>query len=97
LLTAGARPDIIIAATHGLFVGEARAMLCHEAIREVIVTDSVAADRSWPRLRVVSIAPLLAAAIRIILSGGSLSELYQDVPTTNATIPHPDERGRMQC
>ena len=60
LLAAGARPEIIVAASHGLFVGEARAKLSHEAIREVFVTDSVAADRSWPRLRVVPIAPLIA-------------------------------------
>ncbi len=49
---------------------------------EVIVTDSVAVDRSWPRLRVVSIAPLLAAAIRNILTGGSFSDLYQHIPTS---------------
>jgi phosphoribosylpyrophosphate synthetase len=47
----------------------------------VFVTDSVAVDRSWPTLRIVSIAPLVAAAIRQVLAGGSLSDLYQDVPT----------------
>ncbi len=94
LLAAGARPDINIAASHGLFVGEARAMLSHEAIREVIVTDSVAADRSRSRLHVVSIASLLAAAIRISLSGGSLSDLYQDVPTTLEHIPWTDSIAR---
>ena len=34
LLAAGARPEIVVAASHGLFVGEARARLSHEAIRE---------------------------------------------------------------
>ena len=42
LLAAGARPEIIVAASHGLFVGEARARLGHEVIQEVFVTDSVA-------------------------------------------------------
>jgi len=82
LLAAGALPEITVAATHGLFVGEARAKLSHKAISEVFVTDSVAVDRSWPTLRVVSIAPLVAAAIRQVLAGGSLGDLYQDVPTT---------------
>jgi ribose-phosphate pyrophosphokinase len=83
LLDAGARPDIRVAATHGLFIGEAQAKLDHEAIREVFVTDSVALDQSWPRLRVVSIAPLLAAAIREVRIGGSLSDLgidHHDAP-----------------
>jgi ribose-phosphate pyrophosphokinase len=87
LLAAGARPDITIAASHGLFVGEARRMLSHKAIREVIVTDSVTVDRSWSRLCVVSIAPLLAAAIRDILTGRALSDLYQDVPGAPEHVP----------
>ena len=77
LLAAGARPEIVVAATHGLFVGEARAKLSHEAIREVFVTDSVALnDPSWPHLHVVSIAPLIAGAIRRILGDHSLRDLY---------------------
>jgi ribose-phosphate pyrophosphokinase len=81
LLAAGARPDITIAATHGLFVGEARTRMGLEAIREVLVTDTVAAtDRAWPQLQIVSVAPLLAAAIRRIQSDGSLGDLFRDAP-----------------
>ena len=77
LVAAGARPEIIVGATHGLFVGEARAKLNHEAIREVFVTDSVTLnDPSWPHLHVVSIAPLIAGAIRRILGDHSLGDLY---------------------
>ena len=77
LLAAGARPEIVVAATHGLFVGEARAKLNHEAIREVFVTDSVALnDPSWPHLHVVSVAPLIAGAIRRLLGDQSLGDLY---------------------
>jgi ribose-phosphate pyrophosphokinase len=77
LLAAGARPEITVAATHGLFVGAARAKLGHEAVREVLVTDTVPRDdRSWPQLRRVSVAPLLAAAIRRLRADGSLSDLY---------------------
>lgn len=87
LLRAGARPEIVVAATHGLFVGDAWATLAHEAIREVFVTDSLAPARPDPRLRVVGIAPLIAAAIRQMLAGGSLGELYHDVPGGHAATP----------
>ncbi len=97
LLAAGARPEIVVAASHGLFVGEAQAKLSHEAIQDVFVTDSVAPDRSWPRLRVVPIAPLIAEAIRRLHAGGSLGNLHNDAPTPGATIPHPDEKARTPC
>jgi ribose-phosphate pyrophosphokinase len=97
LLEAGARREIVVAASHGLFVGEARAKLSHEAIREVFVTDSVSPDRSWPRLRVVPIAPLIAQAIRRLHAGESLGDLFQDAPTPGAPILHPDERRRTPC
>jgi ribose-phosphate pyrophosphokinase len=41
LLAAGARPEIVVAATHGLFVLDARKKLSHPAVRDVFVTDSV--------------------------------------------------------
>jgi ribose-phosphate pyrophosphokinase len=80
LLEAGARPEIWIAATHGLFVGGARARLAHPAIREIWVTDTVAHavahDRqAWPQLHIVSVAPLLADALRQIHADGSLREM----------------------
>ena len=75
LLAAGARPEITVAATHGLLLRDARDNLAHEAVREVIVTDTVAAGRSWRQLRVISVAPLIAGAIRQFLADGSLSDL----------------------
>jgi ribose-phosphate pyrophosphokinase len=77
LLAAGARPEITVAATHGLFVGGARARLSVEAVREVVVTDTVAfADAPWPKLTVASVGPLLVAAIRRLRADGSLGDLY---------------------
>jgi ribose-phosphate pyrophosphokinase len=71
LLDAGARPEIWIAATHGLFVAGARAKLAHAGIREIWVTDTVAHDsQAWPQLHVVSVAPLLADAFRQIHADG---------------------------
>jgi ribose-phosphate pyrophosphokinase len=76
LLEAGARPEITVAATHGLLVEGAREHLTHEAVREVLVTDTVRIEgKGWTNLRVVSVAPLIAAAIRRFLVDGSLSDL----------------------
>jgi ribose-phosphate pyrophosphokinase len=76
LLEAGAREEIIVAATHGLFINGAKEFLRWTGVSEVIVTDTVArSDDLWPELRVVSIAPLLAAAIRRFMADGSLGDL----------------------
>jgi ribose-phosphate pyrophosphokinase len=76
LLRAGARPEFTIVATHGLLLDSAWEHLNHEYVREVVVTDTVAAkEKDWPKLRVVSVAPLIAGAIRRFLIDGSLSDL----------------------
>jgi ribose-phosphate pyrophosphokinase len=74
LLAAGARPEIIVTATHGLFVLDARKKLSHPAVREVFVTDTIN-QTDWPQLNVVSIAPLIAGAVRRFLANGSLGKL----------------------
>jgi ribose-phosphate pyrophosphokinase len=77
LLNAGVRPDITIAATHGLFIAGARAKLSHQSIRAVFVTDTVATQETdWRQLQVVSIAPLIAKAIQRFLSDGSIGDLF---------------------
>ena len=69
LLAAGARSEIIVAATHGLFVVDA-------AVRKVFVTDTVrVSEQNWPQLHVISIAPLIAGAVQRFLADGSLDEL----------------------
>jgi ribose-phosphate pyrophosphokinase len=77
LLNAGAKPEITVAATHGLLVGDARDRLRHPAIRTVLVTDTVPLDEcEGLPLRVVSVAPLVAGAIRRLLAAGSLSDVF---------------------
>ena len=77
LLKAGARPEITIAATHGVFVEGCRDKLSHKAVREVLVTDTIAvAAQGWEQLKVVSVAPLLASAIRRFAADGSIRDLY---------------------
>jgi len=68
------------AATHGLFVGDAAAMVTDSALDGVVVTDTVPPFRLpaalvADRLTVLPAAPLFAEAIRRMHEGGSLSEL----------------------
>jgi ribose-phosphate pyrophosphokinase len=66
-----------VAATHGLLVGDARERLERAGVREVVVTDTVdVLCRDWPRLRCVSLAPLLAEAVRRMVSHGSITEMF---------------------
>lgn len=73
VLDAQCVPAIRVAATHGLFVGQAFERLGQLPIERVIVTDSVnvAAPSAFP-IESVSLAPVLAQAIRAIDSGQSL-------------------------
>jgi ribose-phosphate pyrophosphokinase len=78
LLRAGARPEIWITATHGLLLEGARDNLGNETVRAILVTDTVAPHHaSWPQLEVISVAPLIGAALQRIHSDGSFSELYR--------------------
>jgi ribose-phosphate pyrophosphokinase len=77
LPAAGARPELYIAATHGLFTEAAQQRLSHPAVRSVAVTDSVRQTRlQWPTLRVLSVSRLLADAISRIMTAGSMTDLF---------------------
>jgi ribose-phosphate pyrophosphokinase len=76
LLAAGARPEMIVAATHGLLLVGARAKLEHPAVRAVFVTDTISVtEKDWLQLHVVSIAPLLASALTRFLADDSIGDL----------------------
>lgn len=79
LLAAGARPEITLVIIHPLLTGDAPARLDQPHIARMLVTDSVylPADRRPPCLEVVSIAPLLAEAIRRTHDERSVSPLFQ--------------------
>jgi ribose-phosphate pyrophosphokinase len=69
LLERGARADFAVAATHGLFVDGARERLDPLPIREIVVTDTIESRESgWEKLRVVSTAPLIGAALKRFIS-----------------------------
>jgi ribose-phosphate pyrophosphokinase len=75
---AGAMPEHIVAATHAVLVPGALDKIGNVGVRELLVTDSIE-PRGDPTARlqptIISIAPLLATAIRRLLDGGSLREL----------------------
>lgn len=78
LLQSGARPEIIVAATHGVLVEGVRARLKHPALREILVTDTITPRPSdWPQIEVISIAPLLATVIQRLAAAESISDLYE--------------------
>ncbi|MFW6200987.1 MAG: ribose-phosphate diphosphokinase [Gemmatimonadota bacterium] len=65
LTEAGARPEITVAATHGIFVSDALARIEAAGVREVWVTDSLPRRKDAAgHTRVVPIAPVLAEAVR---------------------------------
>ena len=77
VLEAGAK-DVIVAATHGVLSDPATERLQECGAREVIITDTlpIAEERRFPQLTVLSIAPLLARAIREVFDDGSVTSLF---------------------
>lgn len=72
---------ITVACTHGLFTGSAIERLAAQPdVDEVVTTNTVplapAKSAALPRLRVLSVAPLLAQAIQRIHDGESISRLF---------------------
>lgn len=68
---------ILVCATHGIFAGDAIDMIERSAIDEVMVTDTIPLpDHGKGRVRVVSVAPLLAEAIMRTHKGLSVSALF---------------------
>lgn len=78
LIEQGAKPEIHVCATHAVFSGEVAERLGHPAIKEVVVTDTIPIppDKSLEKIKVLSIASLVAAAINRIHDEGSVSELF---------------------
>jgi ribose-phosphate pyrophosphokinase len=78
LMAAGAT-DVIIAATHGILSGPAVDRLGACTACEVIVTDTlpIPPDRRFPKLTVLSIAPLISRAIREVFEDGSVTSMFE--------------------
>ncbi|SDX96822.1 ribose-phosphate pyrophosphokinase [Geodermatophilus africanus] len=77
LFDAGAA-DVIVCATHGVLSGAAVDRLKNSRVSEVIVTNTLPIEpaRQFDKLTVLSIAPLLARAIKEVFEDGSVTSLF---------------------
>jgi ribose-phosphate pyrophosphokinase len=77
LLAEGAA-DVVIAATHAILSGPAVDRLKNSRAREVIVTNTlpVPDERRFDKLTTLSIAPLIARAVREVFEDGSVTSMF---------------------
>jgi ribose-phosphate pyrophosphokinase len=77
-LFASGAADVVIAATHGVLSGPAIDRLKNSRVSEVIVTNTLPIEpaRQFDKLTVLSIAPLLAKAIKAVFEDGSVTSLF---------------------
>jgi ribose-phosphate pyrophosphokinase len=73
----GAR-EIHVASTHGVFAGKAVERLRAAPIDSVVVTDTVpiGADKLLPKMKILSVAPMMGMAIKRIHQHESISEIF---------------------
>ena len=78
LLFAQGATDVIIAATHAIFSPPATDRLKNSRVAEVIVTNTlpITPEQDFDKLTVLSIAPLLAQAIKAVFVDGSVTSLF---------------------
>ncbi len=77
LYDAGAA-DVIMAATHGIFSEPAADRLKNSRVREVIITNTlpIRPEQQFDKLTVISIAPMIARAIKEVFEDGSVTSLF---------------------
>ena len=70
--------EIYIGATHGLFSGKAVQKIEEAPIKEVVVTNTVPIpeEKRIGKLTILSIAPIIASAIRAVFEDTSVSEIF---------------------
>jgi ribose-phosphate pyrophosphokinase len=79
LIEAGAEPPVYLSITHPVLLPSALKRLDRDEIAELVTTDTVhlPADRRHPKVRIQSVAPLLAEVISRIHCGQSVSPLLR--------------------
>ena len=78
-LKEGGATDVVAYCTHGVLSGAAAARVDKSELTELVITDSIAAyeaSEATPKIRLLTIAPLLAEAIRRIADESSVSSLF---------------------
>jgi ribose-phosphate pyrophosphokinase len=78
LAAQGAGP-IFAAATHPILSGKAVQLLEESPIQEVVVTNTmpIPDEKQFDKLKVLSIAPLIASALRAVFEDTSVSEIFR--------------------
>jgi ribose-phosphate pyrophosphokinase len=78
ILYQGGAADVLVAATHAVLSDPATERLKNSRISEVVVTNTLPlpADKQLDKITVLSIAPLLARAIREVFDDGSVTTLF---------------------
>lgn len=77
-LLANGASSVIVATTHPIFSDPAAERLRNSGVREVIATNTlpIPPEKQFEQLTVLSIAPLLARAIRAVFDDGSVTEIF---------------------
>ena len=83
--------DVYTLATHGIFAGDAIAQLEASPIKKVVVTNTIPTQPTG-KIEVLSIAQILADAIKRITANRSVSELFgEDEPSPPLDVLTPSE------
>ena len=74
--------NVFACATHAVLSGKAAERLAAAPLTEMVVTNTlfIPEERRFPALTVLSVAPLLSAAIRYIHDNESVSQLFRESP-----------------
>ena len=78
-LKQGGADEVVAYCTHGVLSGAAAARVDKSELRELVITDSIMSQEAaaaTPKIRILTIAPLLAEAIRRIADETSVSSLF---------------------
>jgi ribose-phosphate pyrophosphokinase len=78
-LRAEGATSVRVLATHGVLAGNAVEKLVNSPIEEIVITDSIPlpTEKQHPKIKILSVAPLLAEAIRRVHEDRSVSELFK--------------------
>ncbi len=80
VLKEGGAKEVYAAITHPVLSGPARERLMGSALKELVVTDSIPIppERRLPKIKVLSVAPVFAEAVRCIHEEASISVLFHE-------------------
>lgn len=75
VMQSGAK-EVYGVATHGLFSDPAQERIEKSSFKKIITTDTLPQSKSFKKLEILSVAPIIAQSIKAIYTGGSVSSLF---------------------